>query len=117
MLLLKFRLQSDALFDPLRYSAYALTAAVLLFNQLPAVGVIFINAWILLIAMFYIRKGARKDHLGILNFGLLIIASLALLRFFDEGIPFVWRGLFFVATGVGFFLANYFILKKRRTAS
>lgn len=116
-LLIKFNAKSSALFDPVPYSAFALTAAILLFGRLPAMGQVFINAWILLIAMFYIRKGARKDHLGILNFGLLIIACLALLRFFDEGIPFVWRGLFFVATGIGFFLANYFMLKKRRAAS
>lgn len=66
-------------------------------------------------AIFYIRKGSIKNHLGILNFGLLIIAVLALLRFFDNSIPFVWRGLFFVATGIGFFVANYLLLKKRKS--
>jgi hypothetical protein len=54
------------------------------------------------------------NHLGILNFGLLIVLVLALCRFFDDRIPFVWRGFFFLATGISFFAANYFLLKKRK---
>ena len=116
-LLMKWRKFRDEMLDPLQFSMYVFALSVLLFSRVPIAGLLVINAWILLIAMFYIRKGAIRDHLGILNFGLLIIASLALLRFFDDSIAFVWRGLFFVATGVGFFLANYLLLKKRKSAS
>lgn len=105
----------NALTDPLRLTPYVFTALVLFFSQMPIIGLFVINGWILLLGLFYIRKGTKSDHLGILNFGLLIIASLALLRFFDNSIGFVWRGLFFVATGVGFFLANYLLLKKRKS--
>jgi hypothetical protein len=72
------------------------------------------NAWLLLLAIFYIRKGSREDHFGILNSGLVILAILVVCRFFDSTIPFVWRGIFFVVTGIAFFLANYLLLKKRK---
>ena len=116
-LLVKFRQDENALTDPLRFAVYVFAASVLFFARIPVIGLLTINAWILLIAMYYIRKGARNDHLGILNFGLLIIASLALLRFFDDSIPFIWRGLFFVLTGVGFFVGNYLLIRKRRSVS
>jgi uncharacterized membrane protein len=107
--------QADSRYDPVKLSAYVFFLSVISFRGIPFMGILIMNVWILVIAMFYIRKGAQKDHLGVLNFGLLIIAALALIRFFDESIPFVWRGLFFVATGVGFFVANYLLLKKRKS--
>lgn len=103
-------------YDPLDISVYILAILVLAFSKMPFTGLLVINAWILIIAIYFIRKGAQADHLGILNFGLMIIASLAVLRFFDESIPFIWRGVFFVATGIGFFAANYLLLKKRKSA-
>lgn len=103
-----------SLFDPLRYSVYVFVISILFFTGAPVIGLLIMNAWILMIAIFYVRKGTIRDHLGILNFGLLIVASLALLRFFDDSMGFFWRGLFFVATGIGFFLANYFLLKRRK---
>lgn len=80
----------------------------------PLIATFIINGWIFFIAIYFIMKGSRENHLGILNFGLIILASLALCRFFDDNIPFIWRGLFFVATGAGFFIANYLILRKRK---
>ena len=47
--------------------------------------------------------------------GLLIIAALAVLRFFDDDIPFVWRSMFFLATGIGFFVANYLVIKRKKS--
>lgn len=78
------------------------------------IGVFIINAWLLVIALWYIRKGSAQNNFGLLNFGLLIIASVAISRFFDDRIPFVWRGFFFLATGIGFFAANYRLMKKRK---
>jgi uncharacterized membrane protein len=114
-LLLKWKKQFGNGYDPLTVSVYLLAISVLAFAKLPLIGLLIINAWILAVAMYFIRKGAQADHLGILNFGLMIIASLAVLRFFDDTIPFVWRGLFFVATGIGFVAANYLLLKKRKS--
>ena len=114
---LKLREGENITFDPIRVSAYVLMACVLLFTRVTLIGLLITNVWILVIALFFIRRGASRDHLGILNFGLLIIASLAVLRFFDDSIGFIWRGLFFLATGIGFFLANYLLLKKRKSVA
>lgn len=88
---------------------------ILLNGQMPMISAILINVMILSIAIYYINKGNALNHFGILNFGLLIIALLATMRFFDEGIPFIWRGIFFMLTGVGFFVANIQLSKKRKS--
>ena len=58
-------------------------------------------------------EGAKREHLGILNYGLLIIAALAACRFFDQDITFLGRGLIFLFVGFSFFAANYWIIRKR----
>jgi uncharacterized membrane protein len=85
-----------------------------LFRYAPGIGVLVINLWLLLVALYYIRKGSQRTHLGILNFGLLIITILAIFRFFDDTIPFVWRGIIFLLTGVGIFAANIIIIKRKK---
>lgn len=101
-------------FDPMGISGFVLFLLLLTGRNAPHLAMIAVNLWILFLAVFFIRKGALQDHLGILNFGLVIIASLAVLRFFDDQIPFIWRGLFFLVTGIGFFSANYLMVKKRK---
>ncbi len=76
---------------------------------------ILINALVLLLGVFTIRLGAKSDHLGVLNYGLLTITALIVCRFFDSEMSFVVRGLLFVLVGVGFFVTNYLMLKKRKT--
>lgn len=75
---------------------------------------IFINLIIFAIGILTIKKGEQKNHLGILNFGLLIITALVICRFFDTDLSFVIRGLLFVCVGIGFFITNYWMLKKRK---
>jgi uncharacterized membrane protein len=75
---------------------------------------VLINLLILAIGLLTVREGAKKDHLGILNFGLLVVTVLTICRFFDENISFVIRGVLFVAAGAGFFVANYLMLKRRK---
>lgn len=102
---------------PVEYSALIFTIAVIALRNVTAGGALLMNALVLVIGLFFVRGGSKENHLGILNFGLLIIAVLAVLRFFDDGIPFVWRGLFFLIAGAAFFAANYSILKKRKALS
>ncbi len=77
-------------------------------------SIILINILIFIIGLWTIKKGADKDHLGILNYGLTIIAALVICRFFDTDISFIVRGLLFVMIGTGFFAANYVTIKKRK---
>jgi uncharacterized membrane protein len=78
------------------------------------VSVVFINLFVFAIGLSTIFDGAKKDHLGILNYGLLIILVLAVCRFFDTDLSFIIRGLLFVSVGIGFFATNYWMLKKRK---
>ena len=79
------------------------------------IAVVLINLYIFVIGIQTIREGARLNHLGILNFGLLVITALVICRFFDTDISFVIRGLLFICIGAGFFATNYWMLKKRNT--
>jgi uncharacterized membrane protein len=83
----------------------------------PAISQLLINLLILAFAVHTIRDGAKKDHLGILNYGLLIITALITCRFFDTDFSFVLRGLLFIGVGIGFFAANYYAIQKRKKQS
>ncbi|HTF20369.1 MAG TPA: DUF2157 domain-containing protein [Chryseolinea sp.] len=82
--------------------------------QSAAIGALLMNLGILVLAVYTIRSGAQQNHLGILNYGLLIITALILCRFFDTDLSFVVRGLLFIGVGVGFFGTNYYLIKQRR---
>lgn len=79
------------------------------------ISVVLINIMVLAYGIFTIRDGAQQDHLGVLNFGLLVITALVICRFFDTDLSFVIRGVLFISVGFGFFITNYLMLKKRRT--
>lgn len=83
-------------------------------NYTDAAGII-INLAILIIGVVTLLRGSKEDNLGLLNLGLLIVATLIVCRFFDTDFSFVVRGLIFLIFGIGFFAANYLTLKRRRS--
>src|SRR5690606_24308629 len=46
------------------------------------ISVMLINLYVFAIGIKTIKNGAKHDHLGILNFGLIIITALVVCRFF-----------------------------------
>ncbi len=80
----------------------------------PTAAQLLVNVIILVFAVSTIRSGAKQNHLGILNYGLLIITALILCRFFDTDLSFVIRGLLFIAVGAGFFAANFYMIQQRK---
>lgn len=99
----------------LKCFAFILFAALFLIGTgSPKISQILTNLVILLFAVHTIRSGALKNHLGILNYGLLIITALILCRFFDTDFSFILRGVLFIAVGAGFFAANYYMIQKRK---
>ena len=93
---------------------FILFIIIFLIGMRSPIAVVLINFLVLGIGVMTIREGARQDHFGILNYGLLIIASLVICRFFDTNLGFVFKGILFVLVGLGFFFANYWMMKKRK---
>ncbi len=81
----------------------------------PVAAVVLINLLVFTIGVLTIRQGAFEGHLGILNYGLLIITTLIICRFFDTNISFVARGILFLLIGFGFFFVNYWMLKRKKS--
>ena len=79
----------------------------------PEIASVLTNILILLLGLFAVSLGSRQEKFSVLNYGLLIITALITCRFFDTEIPFVVRGILFIAIGAGFFGANYFMYKKQ----
>ncbi|MCG8310672.1 MAG: DUF2157 domain-containing protein [Cytophagales bacterium] len=79
------------------------------------IPILAINMLVLILGLRIIWEGARKNHLGMLNYGLLIVTALIVCRFFDADISFIARGVMFVLVGAGFFAGNFLLLKKRRS--
>ena len=50
-----------------------------------------------------IARGLRADSMTRVNFGLAIIAALAIARFFDSDLSFVIRAIGFIIIGLGYF--------------
>lgn len=74
------------------------------------------NCYALWLGIDILARGIRSNSVARANFGLLLIAVLALSRFFDSELSFVTRGLGFIVVGAGFLVANILMFKKRRTA-
>nr|WP_298997292.1 DUF2157 domain-containing protein [uncultured Allomuricauda sp.] len=113
--LLYFNLKNKRLSDikPMAPLFLFFVLAFLLGISLPF-SVILINIYVFVIGILTIREGSKRNHLGILNYGLIIITILVACRFFDTDLSFVIRGILFVSVGAGFFFANYLMLKKRK---
>ena len=97
--------------------SYAFIVFLILFfigQSFPGVAQLLTNILVLILAVHTIRDGAQRNHLGILNYGLLIITALITCRFFDTDFSFVLRGLLFIVIGIGFFAANYYMIQKRK---
>lgn len=98
--------------DPVAFVFLVVLILSLLAGWLP-IAPLLINLLILGLGVWAIRSGVKKQHLGELNGGLLLIAALITCRFFDQDFSFVVRGVSFVVIGIGFFIANYLMIKRR----
>ena len=76
-----------------------------------------INCYALWLGIDILTRGIRSNSLARANFGLLLIATLAIARFFDSDLSFVTRGLGFIVVGAGFLVANVLLFRKKSAAA
>jgi uncharacterized membrane protein len=74
------------------------------------------DVYALALGIELLTRGVWANGLVRANFGLLIIAAIAVARFFDSDLSFVIRGLGFIVIGGGFLAANIIFFRKRATA-
>lgn len=91
------------------------TVLFLIGLQGSVIPAILVNLLVLSLGLITVKIGTDKFHFGILNYGLLIITALVVCRFFDTDMSYVIRGLLFVGVGVGFFVTNYIMLKRKKS--
>lgn len=113
-LLFKQKKESKSILEKPEEYTFLLFILIFIVGIFTDFAVILVNILVFAIGIATIYKGAKKDNLGILNYGLLIISALITCRFFDTDLNFVLRGLLFITVGAGFFIANYRMLKNRK---
>ncbi|GAA4844383.1 DUF2157 domain-containing protein [Algivirga pacifica] len=99
--------------DPLAYISLVFVLIFLVGTEHAVAASLLVNTLLLLVGVWVVINGSKRQALGELNFGMLLLAALISCRFFDSDLSFVSRGILFVVMGVGFFMANYWMLKKR----
>ncbi len=114
IILFRFKRNNIRLFEIQDYLFLAFFLVFILGVLQAELAQLLCNLLLLALGLLLIKKGNRINHLGVLNYGLLILTALVVCRFFDTHLSFIIRGLLFIALGFGFFYANYHLLKKRK---
>lgn len=77
------------------------------------VPLLIFNAYLLILGISCVVIGNRNNSLGTINLGMLILAVLIMLRFFDSNIDFILKGLVFIALGSGFLVTNIMLIRRK----
>jgi len=79
-----------------------------------AIARVLFNLYLLALGLATVVVGIRNNHLGTVNFGLLILSALIVTRFFDSDLGFVTRGVAFIVVGIGFLTTNLMLLQRTK---
>jgi hypothetical protein len=82
----------------------------------PLVPSLLLNFFMLALGIFTLLRGIRAGHVLEANLGMLVVAILAVARFFDNDLEFSVRGIAFIAIGLGFLGTNLVVFKRRARA-
>lgn len=91
---------------------FAASAAMLVLS-VQAAGVAA-NLLIIALGVYYIIRGSRTLTLSNLNFGMVLIILIIIMRFFDSSLALLTRGIVFILIGTTFLGINLYISRKRK---
>jgi len=78
------------------------------------IGPVSFTLLLLIVGIATIAEGVRRQNLGTVNLGMLVVALLVVVRFFDSGFGFILRGFAFILVGIGFLVANIVLSRSLR---
>jgi hypothetical protein len=81
--------------------------------SLKPMGMFFSNIYFFVMSIQQIVAGIRLNRLSTVNTGLLMLAVLIAIRFFDSDLNFVLKGLVMIALGIGFLVTNAVLIRRR----
>ena len=82
----------------------------------PLLPSLLCNLFVLGLGTLTLLRGIRAGRAFEANLGMLVVAILAVARFFDGDFEFVVRGIAFIAIGLGFLLTNVVVFKRKARA-
>jgi hypothetical protein len=91
--------------------ALAIIAWICAIRDAPIVSMAVFNLFLFALGIGILVTGLRSRRLGVVNLGMLVLASVILCRFFDSDLGFVLRGVAFILIGVGFLITNLVLLR------
>lgn len=71
------------------------------------------NLYVLAFGILALCAGIRQQHLGGVNYGMLVIAALLVARFFNSDIGFIAKGIAFIVMGCGFLTVNVVMARRK----
>lgn len=80
------------------------------------IGAITFTVLLFVVGIATIAEGVRRQNLGVVNLGMLVVALLVVVRFFDSGFGFILKGFAFILVGIGFLVANIVLSRSLRAS-
>jgi uncharacterized membrane protein len=79
-------------------------------------GVVAFNLLLFVVGLATLAEGVRRQNLAVVNLGMLVVALLVVVRFFDSEFGFIFKGVAFILVGIGFLAANVVLSRSLGTA-
>ncbi len=80
----------------------------------PVLFSVVANLVVFALGVWYLWLGVKYDSGSRLNFGLILIMSIIMLRFFDQDFSFIVKGLAFIAMGIALIVVNVWQNRRSR---
>jgi len=78
------------------------------------IGMVAFTLLLFIVGIVTIAVGVRHQSLGTVNLGMVVVALLVVVRFFDSEFGFIFKGFAFILVGLGFLVANILLSRSLR---
>ncbi|MBD3853742.1 MAG: DUF2157 domain-containing protein [Acidobacteria bacterium] len=78
------------------------------------IGAVAFNLLLFGVGIATIAAGLKTQSLATVNLGMVVVATLVVVRFFDSGFGFILKGFAFILVGIGFLVANFVLSRRLR---